>query len=192
MLLDGTSSEESQLARAERLLQTAGSLSQVFELDRFPAPVDDTEGRAVLLALREIAARLAKPSKIERAVLRPALNLGASGLYLFHNHPSEDPMPSYKDIRFTRAIGDACLALDIQLCDHLILGGPGRWKSLAKSIRQPLRRRQPAEVGLQAAFRRLWKTPGSSAHINSRLLRISTRAPSLGRPVSVDDSRGPM
>jgi DNA repair protein RadC len=185
LLLAGETDSTNHLSRAEELLQPAGALTQVFELDRHPEALDDIHGRGVLLALREIAARLADPAKVDRPyfesiddagrylnlrfwnphneilgaayldcryrlldtrvlargnqrscqvdtrmVVHPALNLGATALSLFHNHPSEDPTPSLEDLKFTRHLKDACDTLDIQLCDHVILAGPGRWVSL--------------------------------------------------------------
>ena len=57
-----------------------------------------------------------------REVVKRALDLGASGIILVHNHPSGDPTPSRMDIEMTREIEDAARALKIQLIDHLIIG----------------------------------------------------------------------
>lgn len=57
-----------------------------------------------------------------REVVKRALDLGASGIVLVHNHPSGDPTPSRADIDMTKEIEDAGRALKIQLIDHLVIG----------------------------------------------------------------------
>lgn len=65
-----------------------------------------------------------------RAILKEALLRDASALILFHTHPSGDPSPSTEDLLFTRSFVEASSLLGIELADHLIVGGPGRWVSL--------------------------------------------------------------
>lgn len=60
-----------------------------------------------------------------REVLRRALELGASGLVLVHNHPSGDTTPSESDRRLTRQFLFACEYMGIALHDHLIVGRSG-------------------------------------------------------------------
>jgi len=57
-----------------------------------------------------------------REVVKRALDLGASGIVLVHNHPSGDPTPSRADIDMTREVEEAGRALKIQLIDHLVIG----------------------------------------------------------------------
>jgi DNA repair protein RadC len=61
-----------------------------------------------------------------RAILKQCLHRGASGLVLFHTHPSGDPTPSTHDVAFTRWMAAAAAVLDIELLDHLVVGGAGR------------------------------------------------------------------
>lgn len=56
-------------------------------------------------------------------LLRRAIELGARGLLLVHNHPSEIPEPSIEDIRSTRHIKMVASALDVEIVDHLIIAG---------------------------------------------------------------------
>lgn len=60
-----------------------------------------------------------------REVMRRALELGATGLILAHNHPSGIPEPSREDINTTRAIMEAGRALQVSVLDHLIIGRHG-------------------------------------------------------------------
>jgi DNA repair protein RadC len=62
-------------------------------------------------------------------VFREAVKVNAAGVILSHNHPSTDPSPSPEDVAVTRAVGEAGKLLDVELLDHVILGG-GRWVSL--------------------------------------------------------------
>ncbi|MEA3060371.1 MAG: repair protein RadC [Sphingomonadales bacterium] len=65
---------------------------------------------------------------VPRAIMRRALDLGATALILVHNHPSGDPTPSRDDVEATRRIAAAADALDICIHDHVIVGGGG-WSS---------------------------------------------------------------
>ncbi len=56
-------------------------------------------------------------------LMRRALELSATRLIVFHNHPSGDPSPSGDDIRITDRIREAGSILDIELLDHIIIGG---------------------------------------------------------------------
>lgn len=57
-----------------------------------------------------------------REVVKRALELGASGLILVHNHPSGDPTPSRADIAMTNEIVKASGTLGIRVHDHVIIG----------------------------------------------------------------------
>jgi DNA repair protein RadC len=59
-----------------------------------------------------------------REVFREAIKESAAAVLCAHNHPSGDPSPSSADIKMTRQLRDAALAVDIQLVDHVILGRP--------------------------------------------------------------------
>ncbi len=62
-------------------------------------------------------------------VFHAAINRNASALIVIHNHPSGDPTPSPDDVAVTRAMVQAGKLLDIDLLDHLVIGGQ-RWVSL--------------------------------------------------------------
>ncbi|RIV35749.1 DNA repair protein RadC [Flagellimonas lutimaris] len=54
-------------------------------------------------------------------VLKQALELGAIGIILAHNHPSGTWQPSTADKQITEKLNVASEALDIKILDHLIL-----------------------------------------------------------------------
>jgi DNA repair protein RadC len=56
-------------------------------------------------------------------VFKPAIQRMASGIIAVHNHPSTDPTPSPDDVAVTRAMVQAGKLVDVQLLDHLIIGG---------------------------------------------------------------------
>lgn len=57
-----------------------------------------------------------------REVVRTALDKGATGLILVHNHPSGDPSPSQDDKVLTDEMLRIAGALDILIHDHVIIG----------------------------------------------------------------------
>lgn len=57
-----------------------------------------------------------------REILKRALELGAAGIVLCHNHPSGDVTPSKEDRDVTLKIKTIMDLLDIKLHDHIIIG----------------------------------------------------------------------
>ena len=66
-----------------------------------------------------------------REVVKRALEVGATGIILVHNHPSGDPQPSAGDVDATRRIADAALMLGICLHDHIVVARTG-WSSFRR------------------------------------------------------------
>ncbi|PHR10764.1 MAG: hypothetical protein COA40_12955 [Aequorivita sp.] len=56
-----------------------------------------------------------------RLAFKEALQLGAVGIILAHNHPSGTLKPSQADIQLTRKLKTAGESLDIKVLDHLII-----------------------------------------------------------------------
>ena len=56
-----------------------------------------------------------------RLVLKQALEVGATGLILAHNHPSGTLKPSQADKQLTQKLKNAAESLDIRVLDHLII-----------------------------------------------------------------------
>jgi DNA repair protein RadC len=76
---------------------------------------------------QEVASQgsVTKTDIFPREILRRALELGATGLIMAHNHPSGDPEPSRSDLQATRAVADAARLFDIHLHDHIIIARSG-------------------------------------------------------------------
>jgi len=56
-----------------------------------------------------------------REVFREAVSARATGIVLFHNHPSGDPAPSPDDVALTKRMVAAGELMGIEVIDHLIL-----------------------------------------------------------------------
>lgn len=67
-----------------------------------------------------------------REIIRHALDAGATGLIVAHNHPSGDARPSATDVRNTKALLAACDTVQIKLHDHIVIGA-GRSTSMRAS-----------------------------------------------------------
>lgn len=53
-----------------------------------------------------------------------ALDMGAAGVIIAHNHPNGDPTPSQADKQVTRDVSRALSAVGAGLMDHVIIGNP--------------------------------------------------------------------
>lgn len=58
-------------------------------------------------------------------ILSEVVKMQAPKIILAHNHPSGNPLPSQKDIEYTRNIQKASKLLGIELLDHIIIAGDG-------------------------------------------------------------------
>ena len=56
-------------------------------------------------------------------VFRPAVIEAVPSVIVAHNHPSKDPDPSPEDVMITRKLKQAAELLDIELLDHIVIGG---------------------------------------------------------------------
>lgn len=57
-----------------------------------------------------------------RDVLKFAFDANATGVVLYHNHPSGDPTPSYEDREFTDQMARVLELANMRLVDHLVIG----------------------------------------------------------------------
>lgn len=88
----------------------------------------DTRNR--VLEIVEVYHGAVNSSQVRIAeVFKPAVQRMAPSIICCHNHPSADCTPSPDDVAVTRAMVQAGKLLDIDLLDHLIIGG-GRFVSL--------------------------------------------------------------
>ena len=67
-----------------------------------------------------------------REVVKRALELGADGVILTHNHPAGTVKPSQADMKLTRTLQDAPALVDVYVRDHIIVTR-GMTSSMAES-----------------------------------------------------------
>jgi len=58
-----------------------------------------------------------------RIVFKKAIEFKASGIFLVHNHPSGNAVPSESDVKLTRKLAGGAKLLDMSIVDHLIIAG---------------------------------------------------------------------
>lgn len=63
-------------------------------------------------------------------IIRKALSKRATGIILFHNHPSGNPQPGAEDLRATEKLRNAAAIFDIKILDHIVVS-PSKWYSFA-------------------------------------------------------------
>jgi DNA repair protein RadC len=80
--------------------------------------------RANIVTRKEIISKGGMNSTVvdPKIVFRAALEHGACGVILCHNHPSGSVKPSEQDLRLTRRLMEGANILDISLLDHIIVG----------------------------------------------------------------------
>ena len=66
-------------------------------------------------------------------LMKLALLTNATGMIVFHNHPSGSLAVSNADRAITEKIKSACQTLELQLLDHLIITPDGKYYSFADS-----------------------------------------------------------
>lgn len=82
----------------------------------------DTRNKLIrdeIIAIGTLNASLAHP----REIFHPAIETHAAAIILVHNHPSGDPSPSKDDIELTNQVHESSKIVDIDLLDHVIIGG---------------------------------------------------------------------
>jgi DNA repair protein RadC len=67
-----------------------------------------------------------------REIVKIALEVGATGLIIAHNHPSGDPSPSRADVENTKRLIDACRGVQLVVHDHIVVAAEG-WMSMRAS-----------------------------------------------------------
>jgi DNA repair protein RadC len=84
------------------------------------------DARQRVLQQREIYVGTIKTALVStREIITDALMHDATGVVIWHNHPSGSPAPSDDDIAFTKKLKYSLSTCDIDLVDHLIIGAHG-------------------------------------------------------------------
>ena len=81
-------------------------------------------GRNQVIDLRVLfEGTLTTSAVYSREVIKLILSHDAAAAIFVHNHPSGNPAPSQDDIEITKRLQAACRSIDVQVHDHLIIGG---------------------------------------------------------------------
>lgn len=89
--------------------------------ERLGAVFLDSRGRIV--RQREIYIGTINSALVStRDIISYALLHNATGVVVYHNHPSGNPAPSAEDLTFTKKLGQSLELVDVELVDHLIVG----------------------------------------------------------------------
>lgn len=83
------------------------------------------QANKVLLKYRVGTGGLTGTVADQRIIFKKALEEGACGLILAHNHPSGNRKPSQSDIQLTQRMKEAGRIMDIPILDHLIITDTG-------------------------------------------------------------------
>ena len=79
-----------------------------------------------LIGFSEMTQGLADRTTFDvKRTLQTALMTGAAGITVAHNHPSGSTSPSNEDIMVTEKLRQACVLVDIELLDHVIVSYKG-------------------------------------------------------------------
>jgi DNA repair protein RadC len=81
------------------------------------------DSRQRILKQREIYVGTINSALVStRDIISFALQQNATGVVVFHNHPSGNPAPSAEDLSFTKKLEQSLVLVDVELVDHLIIG----------------------------------------------------------------------
>jgi DNA repair protein RadC len=86
-------------------------------------------GHAVI-SLGGVASTVVDP----KIVFQHGLLCNASGMFLVHNHPSDNPKPSESDIELTRKLKQLGQMMDMIVLDHVILTSEGYYSFADEGI----------------------------------------------------------
>lgn len=77
-----------------------------------------------------------------REIMQRALLCNAAKIMIAHNHPSGDPEPSNADIDITQKLFDVCQLMEVEFCDHIIIGGDNYFSFREDYSREQKRKRE--------------------------------------------------
>lgn len=130
---DGSRSDER--IRVQGPADAAGLLREIFDRadrEHFIAMLLDTQNRLIgvhTVAIGSLDTCVVHP----REVFKAAILANAATILLAHNHPSGDLTPSPSDRAITQQLVHAGKLLDINVCDHIIVGDGARFCSFLEA-----------------------------------------------------------
>jgi DNA repair protein RadC len=121
--------ERALVSQPEHVYALLGPEMATYDQEHLRVLLTDTRNRLIKISevyIGTVNQALARPAEL----LREAIRHNAPGVILVHNHPSGDPSPSPEDITLTKAMVPIGKQLDIDVMDHIIIGGHNRFTSM--------------------------------------------------------------
>ena len=109
-----------QLATYDKVVEYCRALAAHRDVEEFRALYLDTKNRLIRDECLQTGTVNHTPVYPRQVCVR-ALEVAAAALVVFHNHPSNDPMPSRADVEMTGRLRDALKAIDVDLHDHIVV-----------------------------------------------------------------------
>jgi DNA repair protein RadC len=105
-------------------------VAEMSPLDQEQVRVMQLDARRRLLSMHTVYIGTVHTTQVRISeLLSEAVRVKAAAIVLIHNHPSGDPAPSAADGQMTHSLFEASKLMDIELEDHIVVGG-GRYVSL--------------------------------------------------------------
>ena len=123
-LAESTAPYNARIERPEQAVKLIKSILEGVDQERFLVMPVDIKNK--ILGYIEVARGSVDECPVDpREVFRAAIVMGASALFLAHNHPSGSTDPSPEDMKLTRRVCRAGELLGVPVLDHLIVAGDG-------------------------------------------------------------------
>ena len=122
-----------QLATYDKVVEYCRALAAHRDIEEFHALYLDTKNRLIRDQLLQTGTINHTPVYPRQVCVR-ALEVGATALVVFHNHPSGDPSPSRADVEMTNRLRDALKTIDVDLHDHIVVAPGGAFSFRQKGL----------------------------------------------------------
>ena len=122
-----------QLATYDKVVEYCRALAAHRDVEEFHALYLDTKNRLIRDQLLQTGTINHTPVYPRQVCVR-ALEVGATALVVFHNHPSGDPSPSRADVEMTNRLRDALKTIDVDLHDHIVVAPGGAFSFRQKGL----------------------------------------------------------
>lgn len=129
LLVREKSGQRTGLDGPEAAAQILSRYLQFADREHFVSLMLDAKNQVIgihTISVGSLVAAIVSP----REVFKAAILANAASIIVAHNHPSGVVTPSLEDIQVTKTLRDAGRLLDIEVLDHVIVGGDGAWTSL--------------------------------------------------------------
>ncbi len=100
-----------------------------FDRERLIILYVDTQNRLIGAQESSVGDRSSAMVPLD-SIVRTALLANAAGVFILHNHPSGNPVPSNQDLQLIPKLRESLGLIDVELIDHIVVGDSGRFTSI--------------------------------------------------------------